>query len=62
MSADIGRTTGDPGPGQPLNAEPPEPPGQDIEAPDIHVDPPEGRATPDGAGVSTSAGTEEAPD
>jgi hypothetical protein len=59
MSAESGTNTG---PRQPLNPELPEPPGQDIEAPDIHVDAPEGRETPDSTGVSTSAGTEEAPD
>ena len=62
MSSESGTNPSDTGPRQPLNPERPEPPGQDIEAPDIHVDAPDGRATPDGTGVTTSAGTEEAPD
>jgi hypothetical protein len=46
----------------PLNPEPPEPPGQDVEAPDIEVETPDHREIPDGTAVSETAGTEEAPD
>jgi hypothetical protein len=46
----------------PLNPEPPSPPGEDIEAPDIRVDTPDNRDRPDGTDVSATAGAEEAPD
>jgi len=46
----------------PLSPDPPEPPGQDVEAPDLPVDPPEERDNPDGTAVSDEAGTVEAPD
>jgi len=46
----------------PLNPEPPAPPGDDIEVSDIEVETPDDEVTPDGTGVSATAGTEEAPD
>jgi hypothetical protein len=42
--------------------EPPIPPGQDVEAPDIEFDPPDDRETPDSMGVSDDAAAVEAPD
>ena len=49
-------------PQQPLSPDPPEPPGQHVEAPDLPVDPPRERAEPDGTAVSEEAGAVEAPD
>jgi hypothetical protein len=46
----------------PLNPDPPAAPGQDVEAPEIEVDPPDDRDIPDGTAVSTTAGAVEAPD
>lgn len=46
----------------PLSPDPPAPPGQDVEAPDIAFEPPDDRETPDGMGVSDDAATIEAPD
>ncbi len=55
-------TMSDTGSRPPLNPEPPPPPGQDIEAPDIRVETPDNRDRPDGTAVNATAGTEEAPD
>lgn len=50
-------------PQQPLNPDPPAPPGQeDLEAPDLSVEIPEEREKPDQMAVTDSTGTVEAPD
>jgi len=50
-------------PEPPLAADPPEPPGPAVEAPDLpSVDTPDDADIPDGNAVSTEAGTVEAPD
>lgn len=47
----------------PISPDPPIPPGQDVEAPDIEVSPPDdGRDMPDNMGVSDDAPAVEAPD
>ena len=47
----------------PISPDPPIPPGQDVEAPDIEVEPPEGgRDTPDSMAVNDDAAATEAPD
>jgi hypothetical protein len=53
-------TEADPQP--PLSPDPPDPPGGHVEAPDIDVEPPDDRDTPDGTAVSSEAGAVEAPD
>ena len=46
----------------PANPEPPSPPGEDVDAPDMELDAPDDREVPDGTAVHPAAGTEEAPD
>jgi hypothetical protein len=46
----------------PITPDPPIPPGQDVEAPDIEFEPPDGRAVPDGMAVNEDAAATEAPD
>jgi hypothetical protein len=49
-------------PEAPLTPDPPSPPGQDIEVPDLPVEAPEDQDIPDGTAVSEDAGMLEAPD
>ena len=46
----------------PLTPDPPIPPGQDVEAPDIEFDAPDEREEPDAMGVNEDAAATEAPD
>jgi hypothetical protein len=46
----------------PLSPDPPEPAGGDNRAPEIDVDRPDDQDVPDATGVSSDAGTVEAPD
>jgi hypothetical protein len=56
---DMSRT--DP-PQPPLSPDPPAPQDPEAQAPDLPSAPPEDREAPDGTGVSSHAGTVEAPD
>ena len=46
----------------PITPDPPIPPGEDVRAPDIEVEPPDDRETPDAMAVNEDAAATEAPD
>lgn len=52
----------DPGEQTPIPAERPAPPGQEVQAPELAVEPADDRELPDGQGLSDEAGMPEPPD